>query len=157
MYKQVENHVHSCKACIMSGNIIGNTNSQIIRTSEPDEMLVIDLVGPLPRTTRGSRFLITCVDYFSKFPMAEPFQAKSSEEVRDFIINQILPNFPHPIKLFLSDNGLEFKANEILNQLSERNIEWKFGSPYHPQTQGAVERFNDTIIKKKTHRHYLIF
>ena len=36
----------------------------------------IDLIGPLPETKRGNRYVVTLVDYFSKWPEAEPLQDK---------------------------------------------------------------------------------
>jgi hypothetical protein len=39
----------------------------------------IDLVGPLPETSRGNKYLITCTDYFSKWPEAAPLKTKSAD------------------------------------------------------------------------------
>ena len=39
----------------------------------------IDLVGPLPETFRGNKYLITCTCYFSKWPEAAPLKGKSVE------------------------------------------------------------------------------
>ena len=39
----------------------------------------VDLVGPLPETSRGYKYLITCTDYFSKWPEAAPLKAKPAE------------------------------------------------------------------------------
>ena len=44
-----------------------------------------------------------------------------------------------------SDNGTEF-VNRIIQQLTEHyKIKHKFSAPYHPQTNGIVERFNRTL------------
>ena len=45
----------------------------------------IDLVGPLPRTERGSRYIVTLVEYFSKWPEAEPIPDKSAKHVALFL------------------------------------------------------------------------
>ena len=46
-----------------------------------------------------------------------------------------------------SDNGPEFTSREFNNFLIEQNNEQKFGPPYRPQWQGAVESFNKTVQK----------
>jgi IS30 family transposase len=45
------------------------------------------------------------------------------------------------------DNGLEFKGAliELTNQLGIRMIR---GHPYHPQTQGSVEKANSTFKQR---------
>ena len=49
----------------------------------------IDLVGPLPETSRGNKYFITCTCYFSKWPEAAPLKSKSAEGtvISDVIIN----------------------------------------------------------------------
>ena len=51
-----------------------------------DSMQVgIDLVGPLPITSRGNKYIVTLVDYFSKWPEAEALSDKSAEGVALFL------------------------------------------------------------------------
>lgn len=52
------------------------------------ELVGIDFVGPLPETERGNKYIITCTDLFSKWPV-------------------IFTTFGIP-KAVLSDNGSEF-------------------------------------------------
>jgi putative transposase len=49
----------------------------------------------------------------------------------------------HPT--LLTDNGPAFSGWVLSDYLDNRNIKHIFGRPYHPQTQGKVERFNRTI------------
>lgn len=46
---------------------------------------------------------------------------------------------------FLSDNGSGFVSEMMSDYLSAHGIRHIFGQPYHPQTQGKIERFNRTI------------
>ena len=49
----------------------------------------IDLVGPLPVTQNGYRYIVTLVDYFSKWPEAEPIKDKRAETVAGFLYRMI--------------------------------------------------------------------
>lgn len=49
----------------------------------------IDLIGPLPKTARGNRYIVTLVDYFSKWPEAEPIPDKSAKTVAAFLYRMI--------------------------------------------------------------------
>ena len=44
-----------------------------------------------------------------------------------------------------TDNGGKFNNEEMKIFLKNQEIEYIWGSPYHPQSQGAVEGFNRTI------------
>jgi len=45
----------------------------------------IDLIGPLPETPRGNKYIVMLVDYFSKWPEAEPLPNKSAKGVALFL------------------------------------------------------------------------
>ena len=45
----------------------------------------IDLIGPLPTTTKGNKYVVTLVEYFSKWPEAAPLQDKSAASVAQFL------------------------------------------------------------------------
>ena len=45
----------------------------------------IDLIGPLPTTDRGNRYIVTLVDYFSKWPEAAPLPDKTAVGVASFL------------------------------------------------------------------------
>lgn len=49
----------------------------------------IDLVGPLPKTKSGNRYIVTLVDYFSKWPEAEALPDKTAEGVALFLYRMI--------------------------------------------------------------------
>jgi len=51
----------------------------------------------------------------------------------------------------LSDNGAGFKGSILEGYLSMTGIRHIYGKPYHPQTQGKVERFNRTIKQRTTY------
>ena len=47
----------------------------------------IDLVGPLPVTSEGNKYVVTMIDYFSKWPEAEPLPDKTASGVAMFLFN----------------------------------------------------------------------
>jgi len=48
----------------------------------------------------------------------------------------------------LTDNGAGFSGEVMAKYLRARGVRHIFGAPYHPQTQGKVERFNRTMKEK---------
>ena len=47
------------------------------------------MIGPLPETNAGNRYIVTLVDYFSKWPEAQGLPSKSAEGVARFIFKTI--------------------------------------------------------------------
>ena len=111
------------------------------------EVWEVDLVGPLPTSKGGKRFILTMIDHFSRYSEVEVLEDKQASRVCEALEGKLLARHGVP-KMILSDNGREFKNELIEEWCTKRGIGWKFGSPYAPTTTGAVERFNQTLLRK---------
>ena len=49
----------------------------------------VDLIGPLPKTSMGNRYIITLVDFFSKWPEAAPLPDESAVCVAKFLFQMM--------------------------------------------------------------------
>jgi RNA-directed DNA polymerase len=56
----------------------------------------------------------------------------------------------------LSDNGSSYVASDLADWLDKQNIEHVRGSPYHPQTQGKIERWHQTLKNRILLEHYYL-
>jgi transposase InsO family protein len=56
----------------------------------------------------------------------------------------------------LSDNGSAYVSGELRDYLDERKMTHTRGAPYHPQTQGKIERYHRTLknVVKLEHYYY---
>ena len=52
------------------------------------------------------------------------------------------------LKILRSDNGGEYVSKEFLDYYRERGIRKHFTTPSDPQSNGAVERMNSTLLEK---------
>src|SRR5436305_1864159 len=92
----------------------------------------------------GFMWLLTCVCIFSKFLVAVPMKNKEASTVATHLIKDVFKILGPP-KILQSDNGKEFIAG-IINQICKSlNITVRHGRPRHPQSQGQIERLNQTI------------
>ena len=106
----------------------------------------IDIVGPLPVTERGNKYIIVAVEYFSRWPEARPLKAANAMNVADFIYEEIICRFGAP-RVIQSDRGTHF-VNEVIRLLMEKfRVKHALSAPYHSQTNGLVERFNRTLCE----------
>jgi len=70
----------------------------------------IDITGPHPRTTRGSKYILTCVDAFSKWAEAFPMPNKEAKIVARILVEQVFCRYGTPVAL-LCDNAGELDGN----------------------------------------------
>ena len=52
----------------------------------PMQCVGTDLIGPLPTTSKGNKYVVTLVDYFSKWPEAAPLKDKTETSVALFLL-----------------------------------------------------------------------
>lgn len=111
--------------------------------SEPFEKIAIDIVGELPKTKSGFKYILTIVDYATRYPEAFPLKTIFSREIADALI-RFFCSVGIPKEL-VSDQGANF-IGKLMTQLYEQlGITKIKSSVYHPQANGLVERFNGTL------------
>ena len=105
--------------------------------------MAMDLLK-LPRSTTGYKYLLVVVDHFTRFAWAVPTRSKSAEATLAAYLTLDMPvNKP---RILLSDNGKEFSNANFEKYCKGFGIEQKFTVPYHPQSDGIVERLNRTLV-----------
>ena len=115
----------------------------------------IDIIGQIhPTASNGHEFILIAIDYFTKWVEAALYKVLNLKKVTQFIHTNIICRYgvPHEI---ISNNGQHFKG-ETEKLLQQFNIKHHKSSPYHPQTNGAVEAANKNIrqILKKSTKNY---
>src|SRR6056297_3246865 len=56
----------------------------------------------------------------------------------------------------LSDNGSSYISGELADWLEDRQMDHVRGAPYHPQTQGKIERWHQTMKNRVLLEHYFL-
>ena len=139
----------SCAACKPAFN--RHTRPlQLFPPNGPWEFICADILGPLPTTKSGSRFILVISDRFSKFTVAPPLKSISANDVAECLVADWIANFGVPL-IILTDNGPQF-ASKFLQQVSAvLGVHQRFTSAYHPDTNGQAERFNRTVLAMFSH------
>src|SRR5438034_513931 len=146
MYEDIRTYVRSCDSCQRRGKNKRNQTLHPIPVNSPFYQIGIDFVGPLPITENENKYIIVAMDYLTKWPEAKPVKEATAEQAAKFIYEEIICRHGCPAKI-LSDQGSHFK-NRMVEQLVQKfEIKHLFSTPYHPQTNGLVERFNRTLCE----------
>ena len=100
-------------------------------------------MGPLPKAKSGHQYLLTMIDRSTRFPEITPLRSIQSKVIikhlKDFIGRYGVP------KEIQTDRGTNFTSRLFQRKVSEFGIKQVFSTPYHPQSQGVLERFHATL------------
>jgi len=110
----------------------------------PFDRVAVDIIGPIhPASERGHRYILTLVDYATRYPEAVPLKDIEAETVAEALVSMF--SRVGILKEVLSDRGSQFMSKvmkEVCRLLSVKQI---FTTPYHPMCNGLVEKFNGTL------------
>lgn len=113
--------------------------------TSPFHVVSIDLFGPLPMALGGHKFIFLAIDHLNKLVEAASMASASAKATVSFLLKYIFSRFGRP-KVLLSDNGLDF-ASQIVTELTSLFETYQiFAAPYHPSTNGTLERANGTLF-----------
>ena len=131
----------SCKGC-QTAKISRNNQPVFGKFTEPTERFIhvhIDIVGPLPYAD-GFRYLLTCVDRFTRWPEAIPIVDIRAENVADALFSGWIARFGTPATI-TTDRGAQFNSKLWDGLCNQFGIVRNRTTSYHPQSNSMVERF----------------
>ncbi|XP_049520592.1 retrovirus-related Pol polyprotein from transposon opus [Dermacentor silvarum] len=144
--KHVETTIRSCAICQSADKSAKNSPTPLQPIPLPDkpwDKIAIDIVGPFERAPTDCRFVISVVDYFSKWPEVAFCADVTSRTVTKFLLS-LFAREGYPTEI-VSDHGRQFTSREFESFLEDRGIRHIFSAVYHPQANGLVERFNRVL------------
>lgn len=115
----------------------------IPKFDEPFTRVMIDVVGPLPRTSNRNEYILTIMDMATRFPEAIPLRSVKAPIIAKELV-KFFTRFGLP-KEIQSDRGSNFTSHVLAEVLKELEVTQIHSTAYHPQSQGAIERFHQTL------------
>ena len=110
----------------------------------------VDLAGPLPVTRRANKYVMICVDHWSKVVELIPIPDKSAACTAFAFKVAVLARYGSCAEC-LTDGGQEWRG-EFEALLEQCFIDHRVTSPAHPQTNGCAERCVQTV-KRALRKH----
>ena len=111
---------------------------------KPFHRVAVDVLT-MPLTSRGNRYIVVFMDYFTKWAEAFAVPDQQAPTIARLLVDNIVCRHGVPEEL-LSDRGANFLSDLILEMCRILGIKKLNTSGYHPQTDGLVEKFNSTLL-----------
>lgn len=111
---------------------------------KPFEKIALDIVGPLPESPTGNKYILTMIDDLTKYACAVPIINQEADTIARAFVNNFVLHHSIPEEI-LSDNGSNFVSELFKNTCKLLKIKNIYAAPYHPETNGALERTHRTL------------
>ena len=148
----LEGHIKDCEACALGKAHRQPSYRKSTKATKPFERVHADLGGggsTLTMSVGRNKYYILYTDNCTRFRWLDVLRTKDKalESFRKFN-SMVETQFNTGIRRFQTDQGGEFKSNEMEEYLAEKGILWEPTVPYAHEQNGTAERGNRTIQEK---------
>ena len=146
MRTDIGKFIATCSICQKNkNNSITKIPMKITDTpSKPFEKVALDIVGPLPETCSGNKYILTFQDNFSKFLLAIPIMNQEAKTIADVFARKVICLFGTPT-ILLTDQGSNFLSEVFKKTCKLLKIKMIQTTAYHPESNGSLERSHRTL------------
>ena len=131
------------------------------KTTAPNQLWQTDFTY-LKVTGWGWFYLSTILDDFSRYIIAwklcTTMKAADVTDTLEMALTASDLEEANAVKRprLLSDNGSSYVAGELAEWMSDHDMRHVHGAPYHPMTQGKIERWHQTLKNRILLEHYYL-
>ena len=146
LQNDVKIYVGGCEKCARKKNPNPTKVApmQIVRSGFPMERIALDILGPLPVTEHGNKYILVISDYFTKWTESFAMPNMEAKTCAKILVEEVIVRLGVPNKIH-SDQGRQFESHLFAEVCEMLQIEKTRTTAYHPQSDGMVERFNRTL------------
>ena len=154
----VARYCHSCDVCqktVNKGTVPKVPLQSVLVVYVPFKRVAVDLIGPKdPPSEPGHRYILTLVDYTTKYPEASPLKRIDAETVAKALVDIYL-GIPEEV---VSDQGAQF-IFDCMNEVCKLpGVSRSTTTPYHPicckwpggEVQWHIEEDAEEILQQTT-------
>ncbi len=147
MYADINTYISTCDQCQKAKRPMHQKPAPLVPMPIVPifERWHMDILGPLtPSQPDKFKYVLLLVDSFTRWSECFPLKTKEAKEVAHVLFTHIFTRYGAPNSL-VSDKGQEFMAKIVKSLCELFKVKRIYTTPYHPQTNAACERMNQTI------------
>uniref|UniRef100_A0A3Q2QXS5 Integrase catalytic domain-containing protein n=1 Tax=Fundulus heteroclitus TaxID=8078 RepID=A0A3Q2QXS5_FUNHE len=148
MGSDLHKYIQQCPQCkgLKSSSPSKKAKLQSYQAGAPMDRLHLDILGPFPISSSGNKYILVIMDQFTRWVEAFPVPDQGAETTARMLVNNFLARFGAPLELH-TDQGRNFESVLFKSICQLFQISKTRTTPYHPASNGQVERFNRTLLQ----------
>ena len=152
MYRDIDNWVRSCISCSQRKTHRHKVIAPLVNMKVPGafERVSVDVLGPLPTTVSGCRYVLCFTDHCTRWPILVPMKAIDASSIARVFFDYVICEHGCPNTL-LSDRGTNFLSKVVLEVCRIMRTQKLNTSSYHPECNAIQERYNAVILDTISH------
>jgi hypothetical protein len=140
--RDIEEYVKQCKSCQVNKMLKPKRKAPMEITStanHPFDKCYLDIVGLLPPSVMGNRYILTFQDDLGKYVVATPISQQDAETVAKVFVSQVVLKYgTHSI--VQTDQGANLVNQVFKNKCKLWKIKKIQSTTFHPESQWSIER-----------------
>ena len=146
-FNDMQEWCHNCGVCQTRKSPAPKARAPLksIVTGYSLQLVATDIVGPMPESAGGNRYILVVSDYFTRYVEAYPIPDQEATTVAHRLVDEFFLRFSPPEQLH-SDQRRNFESSVVAEACRLLGIEKSRTTPYYPQSDGLVEKFNRTLL-----------
>ena len=137
MHMDVASYINNCKRCFRRKSQPNVAPLHNIEATQPFELIHLGYLQIEPSKGNIENVLIVA-DHFTRYAQAYPSKTLTALATAKLPWNNFIVHHGFP-KTIISDQGLNFESELIVNLCQVARVQKLRTSPYHPQTNGQCE------------------
>ena len=148
MWSDIQSYIKSCDACQKATRNYAYHKAplQPMPVTEPFMRVHMDILGPLPETPEGNKYILSVVDSFTGWIECIPMKNQQADTVAKLLYREIFCRYGSPF-LIISDQGTNFMSHLVQALCELFNVKRHRTTAFHPMANGRVEVMNSSIGK----------
>ena len=139
-------YIAGCEKCaIRKSPQTNKTPMKLVKSDITMDRTATDVLWELPMTEQRSRYNLVISDFFTKWTDRFPMPNMQAATVARIIVDEVVAIFGVPSSIH-SDQRRQYESEIFPEMCSALHIKKTRTTPYHPQSDGIVERFNKTLV-----------
>lgn len=148
MDQDIKQHVKQCEVCNRFKGLAKKPKAalQSYTVGSPIDRIGIDVIGPLPKTKRGNRFLLVIGDHFTRWMEVYPLPDQQADKVAEKFVGEFISRFGVPLEVH-TDQGRNFESSLFREVCKLLEVHKTRSTSYRPSSNGLIEKFNYNLEK----------
>jgi len=149
MKEDIQVYIHNCMGCQRKKLVRIKGRQPMMLTDTPGsafDKVALDIMGPLPITAQGNRYVLTAQDLLTKYLITVPLTNATSIDIADGLRKYLVSYFGSP-RTILTDQGTNFTSSLMKALARKFRMKQIRTTAFHPQGNGSVERTHHVITE----------